>query len=367
MVKFLDLAWQHKQSQSEIRQAIDDIIENSRFIGGTPVENFEKDFGSFQSIKHVVGVGNGTDALEIAIESLDLPVGSEVLVPANSFISSAEAVTRNGLKVVFCDVDSSTYTITPETLKNKVNKKTSAIMAVHLYGHPCDMQAIRDFAVPLELKVIEDCAQAHGASSRGIKVGNLGDVGCFSFYPGKNLGALGDAGAIVTNDPKLAERCRLIANHGRLAKYDHLIEGRNSRLDALQAAVLSAKLAFLAEWNLQRIKLAEVYHENLKEVAGLALPECKPWAVHVYHLFVIRTTVRDQLKSALLNQGIETGIHYPTALPKLAAFEYLDQKNENMFCNKVDWQLLSLPIGPHLNVSDIERVCETIKDILAEL
>ena len=245
------------------------MIASSAFIRGPAVRAFEGDFSSWLGSPFCIGVGNGTDALEIALEALALPANSEVIVPANGFISTSEAVSRSGLKVVFADVDQATYVLDPESVRQHITDKTGAIIPVHLYGHPCDMAALMAIAQDHELKVIEDCAQAHGACIDGQSVGTIGDFGTFSFYPGKNLGAYGDAGAITARDKSLAKRARMIANHGRVAKYDHEFEGRNSRLDTLQAAVLSAKLRHIDGWTERRIAVADRYADRLSGISGL--------------------------------------------------------------------------------------------------
>lgn len=367
LIKFLDLSNQYKGIKEEIDAAIEGILSTASFIGGEPVKNFESQFASFCEAKCCIGVGNGTDALEIALEALELPKGSEVLVPANSFIASSEAVTRAGYKVVFVDCDSEDYTLSVTDLKSKITDKSSAIMAVHLYGHPCEMDEILSLAKQFSLKVIEDCAQAHGAVYKGRKVGSIGDVAAFSFYPGKNLGAYGDGGAITTNNESLAKKCRMIANHGRSAKYDHQFEGRNSRLDALQAAVLSVKLKHLPDWTQKRIDVADYYLEHLEGVEGLVVPKRRDWVTQVYHLFVVRTSTRDDLKKHLLEHEIQTGVHYPIALPKLEAYEYLNQNDEDMFATQTDIELLSLPIGDHLTTDDLNRVVEGVKSFFNPL
>lgn len=362
MVNFLDLASQYQEIREEVDSAIHDVIKKSAFIGGEYVKKFEMEFAQFIGTQYCLGVGNGTDAIEIAIESLDLPQGAEIIVPANSFIASSEAVTRQGHKVVFADCDPESYVISLEDVKNRITPRTKAIMAVHLYGHPCDMESLQELAKEYRLYVIEDCAQAHGAEFKGQRVGSLGDIATFSFYPGKNLGAYGDGGAITTNNPELAKKCRMIANHGRIAKYDHEFEGRNSRLDGLQAAILSVKLRYLLNWTEKRITLAEYYLKHLKEIEQIILPVKKPWAKQVYHLFVIRLAERNELKKFLDGKGIQTGIHYPIALPKLKAYDYLNQGDENMFAHQSDSSLLSLPIGEHLDVKDLDQVILAIKE-----
>lgn len=361
MVKFLDLHAQYQSLKPAMDAAIADVIENSRYIGGAGNAAFETAFAAYQQVEHCIGVANGTDAIEIILEAFDLPAGSEVIVPANSFISSSEAVTRSGLRVVFADVDPNTYTLDLEDVRRRVTSRTSAIVAVHLYGHPCDMQALMSLADQYGLKVLEDCAQAHGAEYRGRRVGGLGHAATFSFYPGKNLGAYGDAGSITTNDAAVAKRCRMIANHGRTGKYDHQFEGRNSRLDGLQAAVLNVKLPHLESWIVHRNELARAYLERLAGIEGLVLPCLPANGRHGFHLFVVRTERRDALKAFLGERGIETGVHYPIALPKLEAYAYLGQQDEPMFANRADKELLSLPIGDHMTVADVEEATAVVK------
>lgn len=365
MIKFLDLHAQYRSIQPEIDAAIADVIARTAFIGGPDVAAFEKAFATYQQVAHCVGVANGTDAIEIALEALNLPKGSEVIVPANSFIASSEAVTRSGLRVVFADVDPATYTLDIADVRRRVSETTSAIIAVHLYGHPCRMEDLLELANEHDLKIIEDCAQAHGAEYRGRRVGGLGDVATFSFYPGKNLGAYGDGGAITTNDEALARRCRMIANHGRTGKYDHQFEGRNSRLDALQAAILKAKLGHLDGWVDRRNELARTYAIELAGVGDLCLPALPQDCRHAFHLFVVRTDRREVLAAFLKARGIDTGTHYPIALPKLEAYDYLGQAAEDMFANRSDATLLSLPIGDHLEVRDVREVAEAVKAFFA--
>jgi dTDP-4-amino-4,6-dideoxygalactose transaminase len=356
MIKFLDLHAQYLSIKEEIDTAISSVISESAFIGGKYVQQFEEKFSEYQQVRNCVGVGNGTDALEIAIEALDLPKGSEIIVPANSFIASAEAVTRSGYKVVFCDVNPDDYTIDIYDAENRITSNTSAIIAVHLYGHPCDMDRLLDLAKQYDLIIIEDAAQAHGAEYKGRKVGAIGDIGCFSFYPGKNLGAFGDGGAIVTNSDDLAVKCKMIANHGRIGKYDHEFEGRNSRLDGLQAAILDVKLRYLDDWTTNRIEVASAYFDKLQHLDSVILPAKKVWAKHVYHLFVIRHQNREKLRVSLSDAGIQSGVHYPVALPKLKAFRYLKQEDEIGDAWKIDNELLSLPIDPTFDVKRINDI-----------
>ena len=361
MVPFLDLHRQYLSIKEEIDEAIERTIAHSAFINGPSVAAFEEEFASWIGARHCIGVANGTDALEIAIEALDLPPSSEIIVPANSFIATSEAVTRSGHKVVFADIDPGCYTLDPDSVRAKLTTRTRAIIAVHLYGHPCDMDPLESMASEHGLRVIEDCAQAPGATYLGRPVGTIGDVGTWSFYPGKNLGAFGDAGAITSADGALATRMRMIANHGRIAKYDHEFEGRNSRLDGLQAAILRVKLRHLDRWTAARISAAEAYCNGLSNLADVVLPVQKEWARQVYHLFVVRTERRDDLAAYLKQRGIQTGIHYPTALPKLKAYEKHTQHREPLAACRLDSRLLSLPMGEHLTKVDVDEVVGAVR------
>ena len=324
--------------------------------------NLKKTFPNSSIVAHCVGVANGTDALEIAIEALNLPKESEIIVPANSFIASSEAVTRTGHKIVFAEVDPESYVLSIDSVKNLITTKTKAIIAVHLYGHPCDMDELSKLAKRHDIYIIEDCAQAHGSEYKGLRIGGIGHVAAFSFYPGKNLGAYGDGGAITTSNTSLADRCRKIANHGRMSKYEHDFEGRNSRLDGLQAAILDVKLKYLDGWIEKRIKIANLYSKELGGIGDLILPVRQEWAKQAYHLFVIRTNRRDELQLHLTNNDIQTGIHYPISLPKLKAYSYMGESNNPMFANNMADTLLSLPIGEHLSIKDINYVISSIKD-----
>lgn len=365
-IKFLDLVDQYSNIDNEIDLSIKDVIRNAAYIGGSFVEKFENEFAKFLGVKNVIGVGNGTDALEIVIEALEIPKGSEIIVPANSFISSAEAVSRCGHKVVFCDCDLENLTLSTDDVQKCITSKTKAIVAVHLYGHPCELTKLNEICSKHDLFLIEDCAQAHGAFYREKHVGSLSDAGTFSFYPGKNLGAFGDGGAISTNNHELAIKCRMIANHGRMKKYDHLFEGRNSRLDGIQSAILSVKLKHLHNWVNKRNDLAYAYTTKLKDLNEIKLPFVAKWAKHAFHLYVIRTTVRDRLKTYLEKRGIETGIHYPIALPNLKAYAYLEN-SKKFNASNISNELLSLPIGEHLSIGDVDYVVSTIKNFYKEL
>ena len=364
MIRFLDLYGQYQSIKNEIDNAIQQTIRDTSFIGGMALKKFETDFARYQQAHHCIGVGNGTDAIEVALEALNLPPYSEIIVPANTFIATSEAVTRSGHKVIFADISPATYTLDTADVERRISSKTAAIIAVHLYGHPCDMDSLLELGARHRLRIVEDCAQAHGAEYKGRRVGALGHIGTFSFYPGKNLGAYGDGGAIVTNDDDLARRCRMVANHGRLNKYNHEFEGRNSRLDGLQAAILSVKLKYVDEWIEKRNVVARQYMEGLMGFNELVLPTIQQKVRHVFHLFVIRISERDALMKHLNKTGIESGIHYPIALPKLTAYKYLNQAGEPMVANRQDSELLSLPMGEHLSSGDVETVIRSIREFL---
>jgi len=360
-VPFLDLHAQYLSIQAEIDAAIASVIAESAYIGGKHLKMFEESFADYLGSLNCVGVGNGTDAIEIALRSLELPPGSEVIVPANSFIATSEAITRAGLQVVFCDCLPGTFTLDLADAERRITPRSAAIVPVHLYGRPCDMEAVLELARRHSLKVVEDCAQAHGALYRGKRVGTFGDAGCFSFYPGKNLGAYGDGGAIITDDAALATACRMQANHGRTAKYDHQFEGGNSRLDGMQAAILSAKLPHLEKWTELRRANAQLYREALAG-ADVIVPQEEPEARHVYHLFVIESSRRDALQAELKEGGIETGIHYPIPLPLLQAYRARwGNAAEFPTATAAAARILSLPMSAELTKAQVRLIAERVK------
>jgi dTDP-4-amino-4,6-dideoxygalactose transaminase len=361
MIKFMDLGNQYKLIKDRLDLKLNEIIHKSAFIGGEEVRCFEQEFASYCGANFCIGLANGTDALEIALETLQLPKNSVVLVPANSFIASAEAVTRTGLKVKFIPFNEQTFVIDKDIVLKNLDENVSAIIVVHLYGRPVNINSFRGILHERNIKIIEDCAQAHGAKFEGESVGTMGDIGCFSFYPGKNLGAFGDAGAITTNDQLIADRVRRLANHGRLEKFDHDIVGRNSRLDNLQAAVLRIKLEHLDLWNQKRNENANTYFNFLKPNNALIVPTIVEGEHHVYHHFVIRTTRRDELKHFLLQKGVETGIHYPKIIPRFNAYigaDYDGPSNGD--------ELISLPVAEHLGSEEIAKISELINSFNLE-
>ena len=357
-IKFLDLHKQYLSIQSEIDNAIQKVITTSSFIGGDFVKNFEQDFAKYLGVKFCIGVGNGTDALEILIKSFDFPKNSEIILPVNTFAATAEAIISNGLIPVFADCNDF-FSIDLNSAKKMISKNTVAIIPVHLYGIPANINDILNFAKEYNLKVIEDSAQAHGATYLDRKVGTFGDGAVFSFYPGKNLGAFGDAGAIVTNNEITARKVKMIANHGREKKYKHIFSGRNSRLDGLQAAILSVKLNYLDLWIKKRNILAKKY-EELFDNSDVFYPKIPENRVSARHLFVVAVKNRDKLRSYLKNLKIETGIHYPEILSKQSAFS--KYKSDDFYAQTFSKQLLSLPIGEHLEIEDIIFVVKKLLD-----
>lgn len=365
-IPLVDLKSQYASIKNEIDKAISEVIKNSSYVGGPFVESFEQSFASFCNVKHCIGVGNGTDALFIALKALGVGAGDEVITVANSFIATSEAVTMTGARVVFVDIDRQTYNIDVGKIEAKVTPKTKTIIPVHLYGQPADMDPILAIARRHNLKIIEDCAQAHGAEYRGRTIGSMGDVGCFSFYPGKNLGAYGDAGAVVTSNGHLAVKARMFANHGRIDKYNHEQEGVNSRMDGLQGAVLNVKLKHLENWTEKRRSNAYLYNEHLKGV-NLVTPSEIDNVKAVYHLYVVRVieNVRQGLQDHLKKNGIATGIHYPIALPNLTAYAYLNHSESDFpEATAASRELLSLPLYPELEPPQIEFIVDKIKEYL---
>jgi len=363
-IPFVDLKDQYASIKDRIDAAIAGVLAGSTFVGGPYVERFEREFAAYCGAKHCIGVGNGTDAIFIALRAKGIGPGDEVITAANSFIATSEAVTMAGAKVVFADMDPVTYNLDPGKVEEKITSRTRAVIPVHLYGQPADMDPLLELAARHDLTVIEDAAQAHGALYKGRKTGTLGDAACFSFYPSKNLGAYGDGGAIVTDDDETARIARMIINHGSAEKYNHVFEGVNSRLDALQAAVLSVKLSCLEEWTEKRRSHARLYKEQLKN-ADLILPREIADVRAVYHLYVVRVggKRRSALRDFLTASGIGTGIHYPTALPNLKAYAHLNLAADDFpEATRASGEILSLPMFPELTAEQVHRVCEAIRD-----
>jgi dTDP-4-amino-4,6-dideoxygalactose transaminase len=362
-IPFVDLKSQYDSIKEEIDSAIATVLSQTAFVGGSHLKNFEEAFATFCGVKHCIGVANGTDALFIALKTLGIGPGDEVITVANSFIATSEAITATGARVVFVDIDPKTYNIDTSKIEEKIRPRTKAIIPVHLYGQPVDMDPILNLAKKYNLKIIEDAAQAHGAIYKGRKIGSFGDMACFSFYPGKNLGAYGDGGAIVTSNDEWALKARMFANHGRVGKYDHEIEGINSRLDGLQAAILSVKLKHLPAWTEARRRNAYCYNKYLKD-SGLITPVEIDDVTAVYHLYVVRVKKesRQKLQDHLQSRGVSTGIHYPIALPNLLAYAYLGHTEKDFpEATKASQEIVSLPMFPELSETQIQYVTESIK------
>ncbi|CAN5425034.1 DegT/DnrJ/EryC1/StrS family aminotransferase [soil metagenome] len=364
-VPFVDLKAQYLSIKPELDAAIAGVVSETAFVSGRYAAAFEASFAEYISAEHCVAVANGTDALEIALSAIGVGQGDEVIVPANTFFATAEAVANVGAKVVFVDCEPNFYNIDVEKIEEKITPRTRAIIPVHLYGLPAEMDLVMAIAKKHGLKVLEDCAQSHGANFKGQRTGTFGDIASYSFYPGKNLGAYGDAGAIVTNDADAAARARLIANHGQIAKYRHTLVGRNSRMDGIQAAVLSVKLEHLDSWLEARCRNAALYNELLAG-AGIPLPTAPEYSRHTYHLYVIRMKDRDAVAAKLNEAGIDTGLHYPTALPFLEVYANDGYKPSDFpVAHSQMSELLSLPMYAELTSEQIEYVCTTLQNAVS--
>lgn len=370
-VPFLDLKAQYQKIKQEIHNAISEVLESTSFILGKPVQEFENEFAKMHGVKYCVGLSSGTDGNHIALWALNIGPGDEVIVPANTFIATAWGATLCGAKPVFVDCHPESYNIDPDKVERAITPKTKAIVTVHLYGQPADMDPLKEIAEKYKIYLIEDAAQAHLAEYKGKKVGGFGISASFSFYPGKNLGAYGEAGAVTTNDDELAEKFRMIRDHGSVKKYTHVLLGHNYRMESIQGAVLKVKLKYLEEWTEKRRQVAEKYRELLSDIEEIKLPKEMSYAKHVYHLFVIqvnsksdkRQEIRDKLQKFLNENGIGTGLHYPIPLHLQPCFKELGYKKGDF---PVTEQLaeggLSLPIYPELTDSQIEYVAEKIRE-----
>lgn len=357
-IPFLDLKQINLRHEKEIQQVMNRVLQSGWYILGKEVELFEKKFASYCGTKHCIGVANGLDALILIIKAYGFGTGDEIIVPANTYIASILAISANGATPVLVEPDINTYNIDPDKIEEKISERTKAIMVVHLYGQTVKMEKINKLAQKHNLIVIEDSAQAHGAIYNNKKVGNLGNASGFSFYPGKNLGALGDGGAITTNDDNLAEKLKALRNYGSEIKYKNMFKGFNSRLDELQAPILSLKLDYLDEDNSKRREIASFYKKNIDNEL-IVLPESKDELSHVWHLFVIRTENRDKLQNYLANHGIQTMIHYPIAPHKQEAYRELNHLSLPV-TEKIHREVLSLPISPVMSLKYAERVVEIL-------
>lgn len=362
-VPFLDLKAHHAPLMGEIERAIRNVISTGAFAGGPFVADFEKDFASFCRCQHAIGMGSGTEALWLALLACGIGAGDEVITVPSTFMATAEAITYCGARPVFVDVDELTYTMDPALLKAAITEKTKAVIPVHLFGQSADMRPILSIARAHGLLVIEDACQAHGADYNGERVGSLGDAGCFSFYPGKNLGAFGEAGAAVTNNPELAEKMRILRDHGQSRKYHHSMIGWNCRMDGIQGAVLQIKLQHLDRANNRRRAHASRYNELLSEVEEIILPVEASYARHVYHIYAIRTQEREELMRGLTEAGIGCGIHYPVPVHLQEAYRSLGYRAGAFpVAERAASEFVSLPMYPELTPAQIEAVAGSVKD-----
>ena len=361
-IPLVDLGAQYRALKTDIDKAIGRVIEKTAFILGPEVEEFERDFAGFCEAKYAVGVSSGTDALHLALLACGVGPGDEVITTPFTFIATAEAISMCGATPVFVDIDPDTYNLDPSRIESRLTSRTRAILPVHLYGQPADMDAISRIARKHNLRVIEDAAQAHGSRYKGRRVGTLGDAACFSFYPGKNLGAYGDGGAVVTNDGEIEAAVRMLRDHGRKDKYVHLVKAYGNRLDGLQGAIIHAKLPHLEAWNQKRRKIAELYSGSLEDV-GLALPAVPEWIEPVWHLFVVRAKERVQLQTGLRQSGVASGVHYP--IPVHLQPSYADLKygaGDFPHAEKAATEVLSLPIYPELTEDQVAYIVRCIKE-----
>ncbi|EAI3670654.1 DegT/DnrJ/EryC1/StrS family aminotransferase [Campylobacter upsaliensis] len=360
MIKFLDLKKVNERFNKEFEVKFKELLDSGWFLLGEQTKLFEKQFANYCGVEHCIGVANGLDALRLIIRAFDFESGSEILVPANTYIASILAISDNDCKPILIEPELRTYNIDPNRIEANISSKTKAIMVVHLYGKVCDMDKISTIAQKYNLKLIEDCAQAHGAIYSGQRVGSFGDAAGFSFYPGKNLGALGDAGAVLCKDEALATKIRALANYGSLKKYENIYQGLNSRLDELQAGILSIKLKMLDKDNEARRRIAQIYLKNIKH-KDVILPCCEKEEGHVWHCFVIRTPFRDALVKYLKQNGIETIIHYPIAPHKQECYKDLSHLSLPL-SEQIHNEVLSLPISPMMSEEDALRITDLINN-----
>lgn len=359
-IPFVNLQEEFNSINHELNPVIETALKKGYFVLGEEVEKFEKEFSKYINTKYAIGVNSGSDALFLALKSLGIGSKDEVITVAHTFISTVDAISRNGAKPVFVDINPETYCIDATKIEEKITEKTKAILPVHLYGHPADMDLINEIAHQYGLFVIEDSCQAHGSEYKGNKIGGIGDIGCFSFYPTKNLGAFGDGGLIVTNNEKIVENLKLLRNYGQPEKYYHDIIGYNSRLDEIQATVLRVKLKYIDQWNENRRIAAKAYGEILEDL-DIIKPVEKDYAKHVYHLYVIRNKERDKIHQNLIKNGIQAQIHYPIPVHKQKAYEYLKPSSKLPVTEKISQEILSLPIHPWIKENEIQKICYNLK------
>lgn len=364
-VQFIDFSEQYKIIKDEIDVGLKQVFEKGNFILGQEEKDFESEFARYCQARYGAGVNSGTDALYLALASLDIGPGDEVILPTFTFIATALCVSYTGAKPVFVDIEDTTYNLDPRKVEKAVTKKTKVILPVHIYGQSADMDEILKIAKKNNIKVIEDAAQAHGASYQGKRIGSLGDISCFSFYPTKSLGAFGDGGMIATDNKEIYEKILMLRDYGRIGRYEHKIKGYNSRLDTVQAVILSAKLKRLDSWNKMRADNAHYYCELLKGVKGIKTPQTKKDRKHIYQTFAVRLKNRDQVCEGMKQKGIGVLIHYPIPLHLQEAYKELGHKAGDFpVAEGVSREILSLPMFPHMTKKQIKYVCDSLKELI---
>jgi len=360
-IPLVDLKKQYQGIKEEILAEISKVLDGMQLFLGKNVQTFESHFAAYCGTEYAIGVGSGTDALHLALLACGIGPGDEVITVSNTFFATVEAIALVGARPVFVDIDPDTYNIDPSQIEEALTSRTRAIIPVHLYGQPADMDPILEIAKSHKIKVIEDACQAHGAEYKGRRTGSLGDAGCFSFYFTKNLGAYGEAGIITTSDPDIAKECRLLRDHGQDPKYYHSLFGVNDRLDEIQAAVLNVKLPHLDEWTESRRNIAQTYNAGLPK--SIVKPQEKEWAKHVYHLYVIRTPDRDELRAWLETKGVSSGMHYPIPIHLQEAWRNYGGGDFSLpITEKVVREILSLPMYPELSAEEVDYICNCIQD-----
>jgi len=363
-IPLVDLRANYQSIKSEVDTAIAEILENASFIMGAPVQEFDERWAEYCGARFAVGLASGSEAVRLALKACDLGPGAEVITTANTFIATTEAISANGATPVFVDIDDETFGIDVGKISSSVSRRTRAIVCVHLYGHACDMDPIMELARDRDLTVIEDCAQCHGGRYKGRMLGTIGRVGCFSMFPAKVLGAYGDAGAIITDDEVIAERVQRYRDHGRISKYESVVEGYNARMDALQAKILCAKLPHLPSWIDKRRERAARYNETLGSL--LRVPTEREWAFHPYYLYVVRTEQRDELKEYLAGRGISCGVHYPIPLHLQQAYEHLGYRQGSLpRTEQACSEILSLPLYPELTIDQQDYVIHAVRSFFS--
>lgn len=363
-IPFVDLHENYKRISDRIDRELAEVINQTSFIGGDKLAEFERNFADYIGVEHGVGVASGTDAIFLGLKAAGIGVGDEVITVSNTFVSTVDGIIHNGARPRFVDIDADTYTMDPNRVEEAVNEDTKAIMPVHLYGQPADLNPLREIANKHDLLLIEDAAQAHGARYEGKRVGSIGDLAFFSFYPSKNLGAFGDGGLVATDNDDMAEQIRMLREYGESTKYEHQEVGYNSRLDTLQAAVLDAKLPELDQWNEERRDAAALYNDLLADIPILT-PDCAPFSDHIYHLYVIQTknkSERRALKNHLEQNGVSTGIHYPIPVHEQPSYQQMDYKFADLqTTQKTSRRILSLPMYPEIEKNEIRYIVDKIE------